>query len=130
MPRCRARAGAEHEILMMLFVGVIHLVSAGGLNRDKILFDSFDGVDGFGQTFHAKSQSKTDAADEAVPLLQLAARLTPPASSGTVTVVEIEQASKSGRNRLLGGSGGSLEPLRLFLNPQLGLFLCTSIPFI
>jgi hypothetical protein len=34
-----------------------------------------------------------------------------------------------GREKQIGGSGGSLEPLGLFLNP-LGLFLRTSIPFI
>ena len=34
-----------------------------------------------------------------------------------------------GREQQMGGSGGSLEPLGLFLNP-LDLFLRTSIPFI
>ena len=66
-------------------------VPAGGLNRDKILIDSFQG---FGQTFHAtKQQLKTDDTDDAAPMPTMAARLNPPASSGTVTVLEIEQAS-------------------------------------
>ena len=39
------------------------------------------------------------------------------------------QARRPNREKQIGGSGGSLEPLGLFLNP-LGLFLCTSIPFI
>ena len=41
---------------------------------------------------------------------------------------EEERQQSAAREKYIGGSGGSLDPLRLFLNP-LGLFLCTSIPF-
>ena len=63
-------------------------------------------------------------------LLAAAAQLShaqrPGPAPPNAAVVAVEALN---REQQIGGSGGSLEPLGLFLNP-LGLFLRTSIPFI